>query len=80
MANIDFSYFKKYLTKYDILLFDANYRIAHFRYNKLIQNGGSKNKNLLRKIKNHNRIMLRIFIESLLENNNQKIEYIVSQI
>jgi hypothetical protein len=80
MTNIDYCYFKKYLSKYNIVMFDASYRIAHFRYNNIIQKGGGKNNNLIRKIKNKGTNLLRIFIESLLENNPNKINWILTNI
>lgn len=78
MTSIDYCYFKKYLSKYNINMFDANYRVAHYRYNNIIQKGGDKK--LIRKIKNKSTNLLRIFIESLLENNPDKINWILANI
>ena len=78
MATIDYTYFKKYLIKYNIKLFDANYRIAHFRYNNLIQSGGSSN--LLKKVNRRSYGMLYNFIIALLDNDTTKLNWILTNI
>ena len=79
MTTIDFVTFKNYLSKKKILLFDMEYRIAHFRYNKLVKTnnnsqigGGS---NILKSIKNN---MLNHFVNALVDNNTMKIEWILN--
>ena len=87
LLQIDFTSFKNILNKNNILLFDTQYRIAHFRYNELIKNfvqiGGSKNtepKQLINKINNYNPLLLSHFVDSLVSNNKNKINYIIEQI
>ncbi len=77
MSNhIDFLTFKKLLNNKNILLFDGQYRIAHFRFNNLLKNinqtGGTD--------KLINNCLFERLINSLLENNNQTATYIVSLI
>lgn len=85
--SIDFLTFKNILNKNNILLFDSQLRIAHFRYNNLIktlpQTGGSGIKNpgeLLKTIIQKNNCLLSHFIDSLITNNLIKIKYIVSYV
>ena len=73
---VTFTTFKKYLIKHNVLLFDADYRIAHFRFNNIIQTGGSKK--ILHKITIQNDILLKYFIESLLTNDNSELKFINS--
>jgi hypothetical protein len=78
--------FKNFLKKSNILLFDGEYRIAHYNYlqivNSLEQKGGSNNSSdfLANKIKKHGDNFFRIFIDSLVKNNTQRIEYILEKI
>ncbi len=74
--------FKKFLNKNNIFLFDSNYRIAHYRFNKLqknpVQIGGSiKNDNLINKLSKLNNNYLLHFINSLLDKNVEKTNYIL---
>ncbi len=94
MSNhIDFIDFKKLLNNKNILLFDGQYRIAHFRFNNLLkqleQNGGNDGNNsqsilidntdkLKDKLINNN--LLERLINSLLENNTITTNYIVDLI
>ncbi len=93
MSNhIDFIDFKKLLNNKNILLFDGQYRIAHFRFNNLLkqleQNGGNNetNKSILidntDKLKDKliNNNLLERLINSLLENNTITTNYIVDLI
>ena len=73
---VTFTTFKKYLIKHNVLLFDADYRIAHFRFNNMIQTGGSKK--ILHKITIQNDILLKYFIDSLLTNDNSELKFINS--
>ena len=73
---VTFTTFKKYLIKHNVLLFDADYRIAHFRFNNIIQTGGSKK--ILHKITIQNDILLKYFIDSLLTNDNSELKFINS--
>lgn len=73
---VNFVTFKKYLIKHNILLFDADYRIAHFRFNNMIQTGGSKK--VLHKITMQNDLLLKYFIDSLLTNDNSELKFIKS--
>jgi len=68
--TLDFITFKKYLTDNNILLFDSQYRIAHYRFNKF------NNNNILEKVKNKNK--LSIFIDSLVSKNIEKINHIIN--
>lgn len=83
--TITFLNFKKYLMDNNILLFDSQYRIAHFRYNNLINNlndninnllGGAINKNNI--ITKLNNITLYHFINSLLNKNTERINWIIN--
>ncbi len=98
--QIDFIEFKNLLNNYNILLFDGQYRIAHYKYQKIInsqnQNGGSNNFNqgklnydenkinkpfeLINKINNHSENLLRIFISSLVDNNKNKINWVLESV
>ena len=84
----NFIKFKKILNKNNIFLFDAQYRIVFYRYNKLIENfqkGGSiiisnKSYDMLNKIKIKNPILLSHFINSLIFKDDNKINYIIDLI
>lgn len=85
-SEIDFVTFKKILNKNNILLFDCHQRIAHFRYNQIVktkylhQKGGGNLKNskiLLKKIRDKKYNLLNNFVNSLLSNNLNKINYII---
>ena len=86
-SHIDFLDFKNILNKNNILLFDTQLRIAHFRYNQYIQNlpqyGGSNTLDttkLLDKINKKNNCLLSHFIDSLIVNNISKTNYIIELI
>jgi hypothetical protein len=68
--TIDFITFKNYLIDNNILLFDSQYRIAHYRYDKL------NKKNILKKINNKQK--LNCFIDSLVTKNKEKLEWIIN--
>ena len=76
---IDFLDFKNILKKNNILLFDSQYRIAHYRYNQLSYNSFALDKqdNILNKINLFNPLLLSHFIDSLISNNKQKTKYII---
>jgi hypothetical protein len=84
----DFLKFKKILNKNNIFLFDAQYRIVYFRYNKIIDNiqkGGSltikkKSYDILNEIKLKNPILLSHFINSLIFRDDKKINYIIDKL
>lgn len=71
--------FKKYLNNRNILLFDSEYRISYYRFNNMKNNqvGGGSNK--INKIFDYfSDIRLKHFINSLLTNNINKTNYILS--
>ena len=70
--TIDFITFKNYLIDNNIMLFDSQYRIAHYRYNML------NDINILSKVKNINK--LDNFINSLVTKNIEKINWIINSI
>jgi len=71
--------FKKFLSKSNILLFDGEYRIAHYNYLQLSeQKGGSDY--LANKIKNQGDILFKIFVYSLVNNNIERINFIMEKI
>ena len=89
--QIEFIKFKNLLNKYNILLFDGDYRIVHYKYEQLIKSGEqyggsnifSNNSNsdfLINKINSHSENLLRIFVYSLMENNTSKVNYILDTI
>ena len=77
---MDFVTFKNKLYKKKINLYDTEYRIAYFRYNNLNnfkQSGGSivnNNVNLIDKFDNN---VLFHLIDSLLNNNKMKTQWII---
>jgi hypothetical protein len=107
--HIDFITFKQILNDKNILLFDGQYRIAHFRFNSLLknmdQNGGgyiaaninsanptlntssnpNPNPNPNNKLNHFSEKLInnRLFnklIDTLLENNFERINYIINLI
>jgi response regulator of citrate/malate metabolism len=88
--KIYFLTFKNILNKNNILLFDTQMRIAHFRYNKYIKNvknmeqiGGSnsnKSEKLLIKINKKKEYLLDHFINSLISNNLIKTKFIINSL
>lgn len=70
--TINFLTFKKYLTDNNILLFDSQYRIAHFRYNLL----KDTNENIIMKLNN---VTLHNLINSLLNKNTERINWIINK-
>ena len=77
---MEYSKFKKYLINKNILLFDAQYRVAFHRLIDLTekieneQYGGSKNKYYIKPffiIKNSNKILTNKLIQSLLYNKKE---------
>lgn len=90
--QLDFLKFKNILNKNNIFLYDAQYRIAYYRYNKLLENiqqGGSSIPNqsglykpdkILKKIKSKNNTLLAHFINSLIFKDEKKIDYIINLI
>lgn len=95
-SQIDFLTFKNILNKNNVLLFDTQLRIAHFRYNEyiksIIQIGGSdlyklskvtlsnEPDRLLIKINQKNNYLLYHFIDSLVSNNLIKTKYIIDSL
>jgi hypothetical protein len=86
-SHIDFLDFKNILNKNNILLFDTQLRIAHYRYNQYIktlpQIGGSKFEepdNILIKINKKKNCLLSHFVDSLITNNLIKTNYIMELI
>jgi hypothetical protein len=80
-SQIDFLTFKNFLNKNNILLFDSQLRIAHFRYNNLV--GGYDNENsdgLLIKINQERPYLLSHFINSLVYSNFIKTKYILDSL
>ncbi len=89
--QIEFTKFKNLLNKHNILLFDGDYRIAHYKYDQILksigQTGGSNNLSnnndpefLINKINNRGENLLRIFVYSLVENNLNKTNYILESV
>jgi hypothetical protein len=68
--TINFLTFKKHLTDNNILLFDSQYRIAHFRYNNLNKN------DIITKLNN---VTLHHFVNSLLNKNTERINWIINK-
>ena len=88
---LEFTKFKKLLNKHNILLFDGDYRIAHYKYDQIVksmgQSGGSNNLSsnydpefLIHKINNRGENLLRIFVYSLVENNLNKTNFILESV
>lgn len=84
---IDFLTFKNILNKKQIHLFDSQYRISHVRYNNLIQSlpqyGGADINNsitLLNIINEKHHNLLNVFIQSLINNNQTRIKYILNNL
>ncbi len=77
--------FKKFLNKSNIMLFDGEYRVAHYNYLQLVnitgQSGGSINSSefLANKIKNKGENLFKIFVNSLVQNNFDRINYILEK-
>jgi hypothetical protein len=85
--QIDFLTFKNILNKNNVLLFDTQLRIAHFRYNQYIKNTpqiGGSNLNepgkLLIKINQKKNCLLSHFVDSLVSNNLIKIKFIIDSL
>ena len=85
--QIDFLTFKNILNKNNVLLFDTQLRIAHFRYNQYIkitpQIGGSNSNEpgkLLIKINQKKNYLLSHFVDSLVSNNLIKIKFIIDSL
>ena len=85
--QIDFLTFKNILNKNNVLLFDTQLRIAHFRYNQYIKSipqiGGSNSSepdSLLIRINQKNNCLLSHFIDSLVSNNLIKTKYIIDSL
>ena len=87
--QIDFMAFKNFLNKNNVLLFDTQLRIAHFRYNNYIKNqsqiGGSNNftdnkYELLNRVNKKKNCLLSHFIDSLLTNNLMKTCFIINSL
>ena len=81
--QLDFIKFKNILNKHNILLFDGEYRIALYNYTQVIKSlekseeETNNNFFLINKIKNLRENLLRIFIYSLVQNDINKINYIL---
>ena len=85
--SIDFIEFKKILNENNIQLFDAQYRIAHHRFNHLNhinrndQKGGSNvnlnNREIISNIIKNRPASLLSLINSLLNKNTIRINYII---
>ncbi len=78
----EFIDFKKFLTKSNIFLFDGECRIAHYNYLQLSeQKGGSNNSSdyLANKVKNQGNNMLKIFVYALVNNNLERINFIIEK-
>jgi hypothetical protein len=78
----EFINFKNFLTKSNIFLFDGECRIAHYNYLKLSeQKGGSNNSSdyLANKVKNQGNNMLKIFVYALVNNNLERINFIIEK-
>mgnify|MGYP000903859632 CR=1 FL=1 len=76
-----YSKFIKYIIKKKINLFDAQSRIIHsklFNNNNNIQNGGSNKQIIKNIIKNLETPYLKIFLDSVYDNNAIRIKYILN--
>jgi hypothetical protein len=85
-SHINFVHFINILKNNNVNIFDGEMRIAHFRFNKLLQQlpqkGGSSNKSikLLDKICNNKTCLLDRFVSSLLNNNINLSLYIIDHV
>jgi hypothetical protein len=80
MKNSSYPEFIQFLKNNSIHLFDAQYRIAHFRFKNLnFQNGGGigNDINVLKKL---NKCYLTHFIDALIYNNQNRINWILNNI
>ena len=81
--QLDFIKFKNILNKHNILLFDGEYRIALYNYTQVIKSLEKSEEEtnndffLINKIKNLRENLLRIIIYSLVQNDINKINYIL---
>jgi hypothetical protein len=78
----EFIDFKKFLTKSNILLFDGEYRIAHYNYLQISEQKGGSNYSsdyLVNKVKNKGDNMLKIFVYALVNNNLERINFIIEK-
>ena len=87
--SIEFIEFKKILNENNILLFDSEYRIAHYRFNNMIlkQSGGNDHENII----NNDRIKLldmlskyypstlNFLVNSLIKKDTISLKYIVDK-
>lgn len=78
MDNLNYIDFKDLLYKNKILLYDAELRIAHCRFNNLLNNIKSKDNFINKLLSKPN--LLSTLIYSLVNNDTNKINYIINNI
>ena len=79
MFIMNYTEFKKHIIKKNIQLFDAYSRIIYFKLfnNNNLQVGGGKALDVKKIIKKLDTIYLKIFFDSVYDNNILRIKYIV---
>ena len=80
---MDFIAFKKYLNKNNIKLFDSEYRIVYHRFNNLsvfTEQTGGKSEEYYNIIAKMSQNKLNCFINSLLQKNIPRINWILTNI
>ena len=77
---MDIVEWKEILQQKDVILFDHDYRISLFRFNRLPKKmiGGGKKKNNNNMIKKLCNNYTRILVEGLLTSNYEKIDWIIT--
>jgi len=76
---MNYTKFKKYILKKNIHLFDAYSRIIYFKLfnNNNLQVGGSNSLNMINIIKKLDTTNLKIFFDSIYDDNIVRIKYII---
>jgi hypothetical protein len=72
--------FKTILSNNNINLSDAELRIANYRYNHLVKTSQIIDNNFFDKLCIKNKCLVDIFINSLVDNNTNKINYIINSL
>jgi hypothetical protein len=75
---IDFLVFKKNLNNNNILLFDAECRICHHKFNHILNKNQENKEIIISKIFDTNNNLLKPLMNSLLNNNENQINYIIN--
>lgn len=72
--------FKNILINNNIYLSDAQLRISNYRFNNLVNNNKLDESSIFDKLCQKNKCLIDIFINSLVNNDNIKINYILNSI